>query len=53
MPNAWSAGIRRRRMRPASRLPMARPAMNAANTVLAAYTLTPNTSDNRRSQSTW
>jgi len=52
MPKACSAGMRRRNTRPASRLPMARPAMNAASTVLAAYTVTPKITDSRRSQRT-
>ena len=42
-----------RTMRPDNTLPIARPAMNAASTVLAAYTVTPKTTDNRRSQRTW
>ncbi len=53
MPNARSGGTPRRITRPASRLPMARPAMNDASTVLAAYTVTPKITDSRRSQRTW
>jgi hypothetical protein len=34
-------------------LPMASPAMNAASTVLIAYTVTPKASPSRRTQATW
>lgn len=47
-------GVRTRsESRPATKLPSASPAMNEASTVLAAWTVTPNTSPSSRSQSVW
>ena len=53
MPKIASGRGRRATRRPAAPLPSARPAMNAASTVLAAYTVTPKTSESRRSHRTW
>ena len=52
-PNQRSGDATRSAILPAARLPMASPAMKLASTVLAAYTVTPNTSDSIRSQITW
>ena len=52
-PNTASGRVNLVASRPAMKLPAARPAMNPARTVLAAYTVTPKTSASRRSHITW
>jgi len=52
-PNAESGRLIRASTGPASQLPSASPAMNAASTVPAAYAVTPKTKDSWRIQRTW
>ena len=52
-PNHRRGCLTRSATRPAAPLPSARPAMNIAQTALAAYTVTPNTQPSVRSHRTW